>query len=29
MKDCSCSYCMGGDILAGFGIKSVTCPFPS
>ena len=21
MKDCNCGYCMGGDILAGFGIK--------
>ncbi len=21
MKDCNCAYCMGGDILAGFGIK--------
>ena len=21
MKDCSCGYCMGGDILAAFGIK--------
>ena len=21
MKDCNCGYCMGGEILAGFGIK--------
>ena len=21
MKDTNCGYCMGGDILAGFGIK--------
>ena len=21
MKDSNCGYCMGGDILAGFGIK--------
>ena len=21
MKDCNCGYCVGGDILAGFGIK--------
>ena len=21
MKDCKCGYCMGGEILAGFGIK--------
>ena len=21
MKDCNCGYCMGGDILAAFGIK--------
>ena len=27
MKDCNCGYCMGGEILAGFGIK--ICAFPS
>ena len=21
MKDCNCGYCMGGEILSGFGIK--------
>ena len=21
MKDCNCGYCMGGEILAGVGIK--------